>query len=137
MKHTARFIWLVLMVSGLSFMPAFGQAQQTTYHIPFDFVVGQKTFSAGTYEVFSVFETSLGLRHADGTPGLVIQAKYVATADRSMPCMLVFHRYENKYFLSQAWLGLRDNGWELFTSDAEKEMAQKSARITQIVASER
>ena len=137
MKYAARFSWVVLILMGLWFVPAFGQARQTTYHIPFDFVVGQKTFAAGYYEVSSVFESSLALRHPDGTAGIVISAKHVATADRSMPCMLVFNRYGNTYFLSQAWLGLRDRGWELFLSDAEKEMAQKIDRDTQIVASER
>ena len=137
MKNAAGFIWMVLIVTGLCSVPVFGQARQTTYHVPFDFVIGQKTFAAGDYEVSSVFESSLALRHSDGTPGIVISAKHVATADRSMPCMLIFNRYGNTYFLSQAWLGLRDRGWELYVSDAEKEIAQKIERATQIVASSR
>jgi hypothetical protein len=137
MKNAARWIWIVFFVAGVYLVPGFGQARQTTYHIPFDFVVDQTTFVAGDYEVSSVFESSLALRHPDGTPGIVISAKHVATADRSMPCMLVFNRYGNTYFLSQAWLGLRDRGWELYVSEAEKEIAQKIARTAQIVASAR
>jgi hypothetical protein len=137
MKHSKLLIWSALAVMVLSAIPAFAQGRETKYNIPFSFNVGKEVRPSGPYVVASVFETSLLIRRTDGTGAIVVFSMPVVSPDRASPCKLVFRRYGNKYFLSQAWLGIRSSGQELFRSDEEKEMARNLKAQEQIIVAEK
>lgn len=117
-------------------VPALAQVSETTFNIPFNFNIGKEVRPAGPYVISSVFESSLRIRRTDGTNAIVVSSMAVDSGDRSAPCKLVFHRYGNKYFLSQTWLA-RSTGRELFRSDEEKEMARHIEPQDTIVVAEK
>lgn len=85
---------------------AFAQSQEVRAKIPFDFVVNKITMPAGTY---SIDRTGMA------TNAVVIRgldckaAQFVLTTKRGSTTInqqskLVFHRYGDRYFLSQVWV---------------------------------
>ena len=74
--------------------------------VPFEFVVGNRSFPAGLYEVGTVTLGSgvFAIRGADNTLASVAMTIPANGRDPvgSRPA-LVFHRYENTYRLSQIW----------------------------------
>ena len=72
--------------------------------IPFDFVVGGKTLPAGDYTVSTVLShdpSVLAIRNPQGCAIAITQGADNKKSDGTNK--LVFHRYGNKYFLSQIW----------------------------------
>jgi hypothetical protein len=91
--------------------------------IPFEFTVGKVTLPAGEYTVRSVSDSSdiLQLRSADGRSILVQMNSIIGMADDS--AKLIFNRYGNHYFFTQAWMPATQTGLE-----ASKSRAQRAAR---------
>ncbi|HTG85979.1 MAG TPA: hypothetical protein VL907_03050, partial [Pyrinomonadaceae bacterium] len=95
-------LFLLLTVSSVS---VFGQSdRQTVVNIPFDFIVGDKAMSAGHYiiernkrdsdTVWTITTKDTG---ASRKVFLTIPTRSSEPADETR---LVFHRYENQYFLA-------------------------------------
>ena len=96
--------------------------------IPYDFIVGNKAYPAGTYAVEytdpqGVFVVQIGeddrrrtLLWSDTVPAKLIQ-------DHSP--RLIFNRYGNEYFLSQVWVGRDIGGRKLRRFHRELELAQE------------
>jgi len=137
MKPSKLLLWSILVVVVLAALPTFAQSHEKEYNIPFSFNVGKEVRPAGHYAVSSVFESSLRIRRLDGTGAIVISSMAVESADRTSPCKLVFHRYGEKYFLAQAWLGYSSTGRELFRSGEEQEMASNNKAQDPIVVAEK
>jgi hypothetical protein len=99
--------------------------------IPFEFQVGNQVLAAGEYTVTCLNPTSpnriLNLSTKDGSK-VVIQ-----TSDtKGKPgdnARLVFHRFGDKYFLSQAWLAADESGLAIQKSRSEKEMERQLAGV--------
>ena len=91
--------------------------------IPFEFTVGKVTLPAGEYTVRSVSDSSdiLQLRSADGHSILVQMNSIIGKADDS--AKLIFNRYGNHYFFTQAWMPATQTGLE-----ASKPRAERAAR---------
>lgn len=74
-------------------------------HIPFTFVVGDKTLPAGVYRVTilnpSSDRTTLQIRSANGQTSAFIQTTGVK-GDAADDSKLVFRRYGERYFFAQA-----------------------------------
>jgi len=92
--------------------------------IPFDFVAGEKAFPAGEYTVQtggSVANT-VWIRSEDASKNLVLLSN--STLSRQQPLgesWLQFHRYGDRYFLSQILIAGDGTGQELPRSRAERE----------------
>jgi len=99
---------------------AFAQTGAIQATIPFDFVVGKQTMAAGDYKV-AMNGTVLNLTRLDG-PGFAFVPTYGYGHDKDLTPRLVFHRYGNRAFLSQAWIG--HSGRELFATPRELEYAR-------------
>jgi hypothetical protein len=136
MKPSKLLCWTVLAVVVVLAIPAIAQVRETKFNIPFNFNIGKEVRPAGPYVISSVFESSLLIRHTDGSGAIVVSSMAVESSDRSAPAKLVFHRYGDKYFLSQTWLG-RSIGRELFRSGEEKEMARITEAQDQIIVAEK
>jgi len=108
------FAMFVLLASAVA---QTGAIQAT---IPFEFTVGKQTMAAGDYKV-TMNGTVLNLTRLDG-PGSAFVPTYGYGYNKEMTPRLVFHRYGDRAFLSQAWIA--NTGRELFATPRELEYAR-------------
>jgi hypothetical protein len=103
-------------------------AQPLQVTLPFDFVAGSRTLPAGQYTVSQPVNTSVvAFRSARGAPGVVVLTNRVESPGRREIAKLVFHRYGDRYFLSEVW-GTEDSGSQLRKTAQERELAQDSRK---------
>lgn len=102
--------------------------------IPFEFTVGKVTLPAGEYTVRSVSDSSdiLQLRSADGHSILVQMNSIIGKADDS--AKLIFNRYGNHYFFTQAWMPATQTGLEASKSRAERAARRELAGLKPEIA---
>jgi hypothetical protein len=91
--------------------------------VPFNFVIADRTFSAGVYSLSSE-ENKFTVQDSYGKPifmGIVnqVSGRQVGTAGQ-----VVFHCYDNHCFLSEIWTPTRENGKQLLPSRYEAELAR-------------
>ncbi len=137
--YTIATMILLFTVAGLSSARAqSNSAQQIRAHIPFAFNVGEKSFPAGEYTVVCTNTASdrkvLQLR---GTNGSILVQTNSIIGKTSEEAKLVFNRYGDRYYFSQAWLTADDTGMQVSRSRSEKATAKEMAsirRATEMVA---
>lgn len=124
-------IMLLLAMIGLSSAKAQTVSnQQLIANIPFEFSVGGKTLPAGEYTVRCTNPASdrkvLQLTSKDGHASVLVQTNSVIgrTNERAK---LVFNRYGDRYFFSQAWLPADNTGLQAPKSGYEKRIARELA----------
>jgi hypothetical protein len=94
-------------------------------NIPFEFIVGSHTMPAGQYAVeHGIAAPLLILKSADGGVQSVI-ANSIESVNTQKVGKLVFHRYGNEYFLSEAWTPGSKIGRQLQTTSHERELAAR------------
>ena len=124
MKHIQRAIALSGLLVLLTFASALGQSDRQTFiHIPFNFTVGEKMFSAGKYVIEPNRRDSSTvwvIRHKDGSGAAFVMTRPVYSVDPQEKTKLVFHRYEDLYFLSEVWTAGSETGREIQISNQEK-----------------
>ena len=94
------------------------------FHVPFAFSVKNQTFPAGEYEVSQPWHLSLAVRNLEN---------YTSTFESVVPAQsrkegngnirLVFHRYDNQYFLAFVSDGSWESTYDFQISKAEKQLA--------------
>lgn len=102
--------------------------------IPFEFTIGKVTLPAGEYTVRNASDSSdiLLLRSADGHSVLVQMNSVIGKADER--AKLIFNRYGNHYFFSQAWMPATQTGLEAQKSKAERAIGRELAGLKPTVA---
>ncbi|HAF14128.1 MAG TPA: hypothetical protein DCK99_10615 [Blastocatellia bacterium] len=124
---------MLLTVAGLSTAKAQTNGNtELRANIPFEFSVGNKTMPAGEYSVRCTNPTSdmkvLQLRSRNGlTSALVPTSSVIGKIQES--AKLVFNRYGDQYFFSQAWLPADSAGMQASKSRNEKQIARELAGI--------
>jgi hypothetical protein len=118
-----------LLTTGFLLMLAAGSAyaqsdKKINVKIDFDFTVGDRSLPAGEYAVKLLkvksnrnawlFQSSGGRSQA-----MAFLIPIDAGVTPQQP-RLVFHRYMDRYFLAQVWLGADNNGFELPRSRTER-----------------
>lgn len=111
-------------------------------NIPFQFSIGNKSLPAGEYTVQSISDDSsyvvLRIQSRDGKTSAML---LTSTVKGKAPARsrLVFHRYGNQYFFTQAWVDGDSTGLEAQKSRAERaaereltaiKMATESVAVT-------
>ena len=104
------------------------QAQQVMLvDIPFNFVAGGATLPAGEYAVgrSATNDGVLLLKQQDNPRASAMIPTFAAQRlePKSKPT-LVFHRYGDRYFLSQVWTAGQIRGRQLMRSASEKEIVK-------------
>ena len=97
--------------------------------IPFDFQVGSKKLPKGEYIIESVNDAGgvLLIRHVK--KGKAINFTVVRGKMMEKPkSKLVFHRYNDQYFLARVWDGTSDTVLKLDKSSAEKKAAKAAKK---------
>jgi len=100
--------------------------------VPFDFVVGTRTFAAGEYSVDSRLPGTMLMRNQEGQAVAAIVTYSVQSSEFQKSTKLVFNAYNGHYFLSQIWIEGRNMGRELPKSPVETEVATKHAPGAQV-----
>jgi hypothetical protein len=123
MNYIKRAIALSGLLVLLTFSSALGQSDRTIIHIPFNFTVGEKAFSAGKYIVErnkKDSDTVWVIRHKDNSGKAMLLTRPVRANDTQEETRLVFHRYDDLYFLTEFWTVGSATGREIQISNREK-----------------
>ena len=131
---------LAAAAMALCFMTPTSQAQSShlrlQFYVPFSFSVSNQTFSAGEYEFTQqshfVFEVSNLKDHASAFE--TVQPAQ-SRKEGNGRVRLVFHRYDNQYFLIAVSDGSWESTYDFKTSTEEKLLAQASPRKPAMIVS--
>ncbi len=94
--------------------------------IPFDFTVGERSLEPGQYEVTARNEVEL--IRSKGTRSAAIRlTNSIRSAEPSARTKLVFHRYGQRYFLSEVWAVDENSGRQLVKSRQERAIEKQIA----------
>jgi hypothetical protein len=125
-SYGALMILALVLVIGAPMIHAQARAKA---NVSFDFNMDQTSMPAGNYEISSLNENVLSLRNLkSGETRLVIVPVHVqAPVAAGIPKgKLVFHKYDDQYFLAQIWDGQNETGFALAESKREKELMLSS-----------
>ena len=125
---------LVLMLTAVS-VCAQSQRSEVT-KIPFSFIVGQKTLPAGEYTLEPNRKDSHNvwlLQRRDGRTSALFTTMSVRSSETQEKAKLIFHKYEDHYFLSQIWTPGSQSGRELLMPRLERELAKNAIELQTIV----
>ena len=104
---------------------AFAQDMNVKVTIPFNFVVMGKTLPAGSYSLRAITQDgkTLMVESADRQERATINSFAAESLEPADHTKLVFHRYDNRYFLAQVWIEGNNRGHQLPKSAREAEVA--------------
>jgi hypothetical protein len=113
---------------------ASAQTVKVKANIPFSFVVNRATMPAGEYLVESMDHDGgvLAIRDSNSKTTNLVISNSCESVKAATHTKLIFHRYGDRYFLSQVWIQGNNRGRELRPSDREKEVA-KDFSVQQVV----
>jgi hypothetical protein len=120
----------LLLVAGVA--TANGQSGNALVaQVPFEFIVGDKTLASGEYRVSTATNAgdALIIKNADANDRALRLAIPIGHANARTYARLVFHRYDNRYFLSEVWMAGESVGRELRKSAQERAIARELAAI--------
>jgi len=120
-------ILITAALAMLATTAASAQSIKVKATVPFSFIVGQFILPAGQYTLKATGNGQvLEMRNLDAK----ITRLVLSNSCESRPASetkLVFHRYGDRYFLSQIWSEGNDRGHEIPISQREKEIARNSS----------
>jgi hypothetical protein len=141
-KQILKGFTMLMLVVGLAFVSAVvsanGQATgQVTADLPFQFVVGDKSLPAGKYVAKSNTGSRVVAIENRASHGSAMRiTSDISGNGKSEKARLIFHRYGNRYFLAEVWMGER-NGSQLTKSREEKALERELASLASKGGSER
>jgi len=135
MKHVKKAFALSSLLVLLTFSAALGQSdRQTIIHIPFNFTVGEKSFTAGKYVIQQNRKDSdlvWVIRRKDNVGKALILTRPVRANETVEETRLVFHKYDDLYFLAEFWTPGSNTGREIQISNREKALEKTLAEKRQ------
>ncbi|MEO8737317.1 MAG: hypothetical protein ABI380_12350 [Edaphobacter sp.] len=132
---TLRSSLLLCALAGGAFLStsnAVAQEQAVVAQIPFAFENGSQHLPAGTYRIDLTSEPLMLLRGTvANSAGFAMTIPKIASKPPQRG-KIVFHRYGNRYFLSEVWIGGESTGRVCMQSRAEKhlQIAQNAPAVT-------
>jgi hypothetical protein len=131
MKRQAYTLIAMIVLVGTIAVAAKAQTNGRTQliaSIPFEFNVGEKTLPAGEYRVQSVNGSFVRIQSEDRKTSAIVLSTSVIGKARD-EAKLIFHRYGNRYFLSQAWVDGETEGLQVPKPRAERAMQRELAEM--------
>ena len=134
---TAALLAMAIITAGVS-----AQAQTLQYrltvNIPFDFTVSGQKLPAGKYLVSraheSIGDTVVQIQNADGQPVANRFSVPIVTFKTKKRGELIFHRYNDQYFLSEVWPAGGGTGRAFLKTRAERDLERSAARDNGVAA---
>lgn len=104
---------------------AFAQSEEVRANIPFNFVVNKTTLPAGNYSItrFGMTSDAMVIRCVDAKTSQLVSTMSRGSSKINDRTKLVFHRYGDRYFLSQIWVEGNAHMRQLSKSNLESEVA--------------
>lgn len=128
-------IKLAMMIAlGISAITSSVQAQgydSVRVKIPFEFTIGDRTLPADTYTFKRLNDNDPNLLSLRGEDHVAIANGFTNTVQAikaSAQSKLIFHKYGDRYFLSEIWIAGNDTGGQFPKSRAERELNREMAR---------
>jgi hypothetical protein len=114
-----------------------------TVKVPFEFVVGNQTFPAGTYKFQSLLNSIAGkdavdvltVRSTEATLYQAVVTDVVGTREPAKP-KLVFTRNGGRTFLSEVWEPGKPAGCRLHHKDQPQTAAKEEDRVTLLASAD-
>jgi hypothetical protein len=129
-----KYFSFVLVAATLAFAStARAQAFRVRADIPFDFVVGNTVYAAGTYTIGPATYNSEALLLDGDTRGFIIPNE-CSSNQPSKSTKLVFDRMGDTYFLHQIWMQGNVTGREIPKGKAELRMASNPTESVTVAA---
>jgi len=121
---------LLSLIFSLSAISVYAQSKTliSKVEVPFDFSIRDKTLPAGIYRVERIFQDVLLIRSEDGQEACVSLTTPVRAKEIPETARLLFHRYEETYFLFQIWEPGSDDGRQILKSRAERSIERDMAK---------
>ena len=96
--------------------------------VPFNFIAVGTTLPAGEYEIQSTGaeDKVLVIRNRNSSQAVLVFSNSAEALNASSSTKLVFHRYGNRYFLSELWVEGDRLGHQVTPSSQETEVAMDS-----------
>jgi hypothetical protein len=104
------------------------------FSVPFGFTVGAKSFPPGDYRITETVPDIIVLRTRDGH-GLMVTLGHPGQPAKTDQPTLVFHRYGNRYFLSEVRLSNRGSVLPMSAGEKELIAARAEPKAREVVAS--
>src|SRR5215472_2534194 len=127
MKNTLCRITGILALAFLATTQVARAQDALLVNISFAFTAGKVTLPAGQYRIQKAADTSSALliqRTDRSASGLVMSTAVDTNRKQAEQSKAVFHKYGERYFLSQVWTAGHSRGRQLPESAKEKEQAQ-------------
>lgn len=124
---------MLTVIVGIALVTAVGSANGqsalvSTAKVPFEFNVADKALPAGQYIVKAITESGNGVR-ISGEDGSAMRLTHRISSNKAPDRgKLVFHRYGQRYFLSQVWNAGEKTGLQLLKSKQERNIEGQLAR---------
>lgn len=131
-----KFVKTAVAAGLLAFvMTASAQTHNVRVTIPFKFGVANQTLPAGEY-LFKMdrAHTRIELQSVDGAAQFYVPVMSEQKADVESGAALVFATYGSTHFLKTVKPANSPDGWNLFQSRAEREVAKTSPQTTTQIA---
>ena len=124
-----------MLIAGVVLMAALvsahAQTSSVVADVPFEFTVGGESLKAGEYSVkaFSTTRDVLLISNQDSNDSAIRITNSIEARIAPKQGKLVFHRYGQRYFLSEVWNGGERTGRQLRKSGAERAIERQLAAI--------
>jgi len=135
MKKTTRMLALVLTMLPLLAAAQLGRDTKIVTNVPFDFVVANKSVSAGEWILQSASDgaRTLRLNNRDAGTSLFSGASEQISKQPAGTYALVFHKYGDRYFLAAVKLAGSRTMYRISESKAEAEMIARNQPATETI----
>ena len=97
-------------------------------NIPFEFIVGDQTLPVGEYRMAQTLTNGLMVRSLNDDRSVIRLTRVLAPSNKTQ-ARLVFHRYGERYFLAEVWVGGDGEGRQLTKSRQERAIERELATI--------
>lgn len=139
-KQTFGILTMFSLLLVLTAASVQAQSQRNSINIPFSFNVGQKTLPAGEYTVEPNRKDSQNvwlLENKNGRANVLFTTIAVWSSETQEETKLVFHRYDDQYFLSQIYTAGDNSSRELPIRRRERQLAKNGIQREEVVVTGR
>jgi hypothetical protein len=113
-------------ILGVASLSAVAQAQRkpVQVNVPFAFETGNTHLAAGVYTIRMDSDSVLDIRGKSVTGSAMTRAMRSDDLNPSKTSKVVFHKYGNRYILTEVWVAGAANHERLITKKAEKQIQE-------------
>lgn len=127
-RQFVKGLTMLMLIIALAFVSAVATANAQSSgnliaQVPFDFIVGDKTLASGEYTVRSIGNAgdAVAIKNSDVKDHSALRLTgRTGKQSNDTQARLIFHRYGDRYFLSQVWMSGDSVGRELLKSRQER-----------------